>query len=186
YRDPVAERRRTIREKLIRVFGTHIYRDLPSRVAVITQTPVMKDHLCGRYGIDPARVAVIPNTFSLERMGESDVPSPSNKDGRTRGFVFLCLFHYYAHKNIDIILDAVKKLSKYTSRPAKCVITIASNQHPGARRLLEELESSEYGSMIQNIGPVPSQTLHEVYRRADALVFPTLLESYSRTYLEAM
>ncbi len=186
YRDPVAERRRTIREKLIRVFGTHIYRDLPSRVAVITQTSVMKDRLCGRYGIDPARVAVIPNTFSVERMGESEAPPPSNRNERTRGFIFLCLCRYYAHKNIDIILDAVKKLSKYTCRRAQCFITITPHQHPGARRLLEELESSEYGSMIQNIGPIPNQRLPEVYRSANALIFPTLLESYSRTYLEAM
>ena len=40
--------------------------------------------------------------------------------------------------------------------------------------------------MIQNIGPIPNQRLPEVYRSANALIFPTLLESYSRTYLEAM
>ena len=39
---------------------------------------------------------------------------------------------------------------------------------------------------IENIGPVPSQMLSQVYRRADALIFPTLLESFSRTYSEAM
>jgi glycosyltransferase involved in cell wall biosynthesis len=37
-----------------------------------------------------------------------------------------------------------------------------------------------------NIGPVPPASLPEAYRSADALLLPTLLESFTRTYAEAM
>jgi ubiquinone/menaquinone biosynthesis C-methylase UbiE len=146
----------------------------------------MKDHLCGRYGVDPGRVAIIPNTFSLAKPGGNGDRAPSDGSEGARPFTFLYLTYYYAHKNIDILVDAARKLPKYTDKSAKCVITIVPEQHPGARRLLEQLDRGEAAGRIENIGPVPSEMLPGVYRRADALIFPTLLESFSRTYLEAM
>ncbi|MGO8818047.1 MAG: methyltransferase domain-containing protein [Terriglobia bacterium] len=183
YDDPVAESRRTPREHLITAYGRHAYRHLPGDIAVITQTPVMKDHLCRRYGIAPGRVAIIPNTLSLPKVAGSPECGPS---GENEPFTFLCLAHCYAHKNIDILLDAAQRLPNYTGKPAKCVITVAPGQHPRARRLLERLGKDGLTGKIENIGPVPSQMLSQVYRRADALIFPTLLESFSRTYSEAM
>jgi glycosyltransferase involved in cell wall biosynthesis len=48
------------------------------------------------------------------------------------------------------------------------------------------LSQSELAGKIENIGPVASEMLPQVYQSADALIFPTLLESFSRTYLEAL
>ena len=186
YRDNVAEARRTHREKLITAYARHAYRHLPSDITIITQTPVMKDHLCGGYDIDPGRVAIIPNTFSLAKAGGNSDRTPSNGNGGARPFTFLCLTHYYAHKNIDSLIDAARKLPNYTDKSAKCAITIAPEQHAGARRLLERLDAGEAAGKIENIGSVPSEMLPQVYRNSDALIFPTLLESFSRTYLEAM
>jgi len=60
YRDPAAESRRRLREEMVTAYGRHTYRNLHNGVTIITQTPIMKDHLCGRYGIDPDRVAIYP------------------------------------------------------------------------------------------------------------------------------
>jgi glycosyltransferase involved in cell wall biosynthesis len=186
YRDLVAEARRTLREKLITAYARQVYRQLPPDITVITQTQVMKDRLCGRYSIDPGRVAIIPNTFSLPEPGGSRDRLPGNGNEKARPFTFLYLAHYYAHKNIEILVDAALKLSKYTDKPAKCIITIAPEQHPGARRLLERLARGEAAGRIENVGPVSSTMLPDLYRSAEALIFPTLLESFSRTYPEAM
>ena len=186
YGDPVAESHRTLREHLITAYGRHAYRHLRRDVTIITQTPVMKDHLCKRYGIGPRRVAIIPNTLSLERLGGNHDGDASGGNGSARPFTFLCLAHCYAHKNIDILLDAVRRLRNYTGKPAKCLITVAPDQHPVARRLLELLGQDGLAGKIENIGPVPSDMLPQVYHRADALIFPTLLESFTRTYLEAL
>ncbi len=145
YDDPVADSRQTLREHLITAYGRHAYRHLGREVTIITQTQVMKDHLCGRYGIDPERVAIIPNTLSLAKLEGNCDRAPSNGNEGARPFTFLCLAHYYAHKNIDILVDATARLSKFTDKSAKCVITVAPRQHPGARRLLERLESRRAG-----------------------------------------
>jgi len=186
YRDPVAESRLTTREKLIIAYGRHAYRNLPSDITLITQTQVMKDHLCGPYGIDRGRVAIIPNAFCFRDSEDNGNLSRPKRDEGATAFTFLCLAHYYAHKNIDIILEAAERLPKYTEKLANCIITIAPHQHPGARKLLAKLQSTKHNGPVKNIGPVPNHMLAEVYRNADALIFPTLLESYSRTYLEAM
>jgi glycosyltransferase involved in cell wall biosynthesis/ubiquinone/menaquinone biosynthesis C-methylase UbiE len=186
YRDLVAEARRTLREKLITAHARQAYHHLPRDITVITQTQVMKDHLCARYSIASGRVAIVPNTFSLAKTGGDGDRVSSDWNDKAKPFTFLCLAHYYAHKNIEILLDAVLKLSKYTDKSAKCIITIAPEQHPGARRLLERLARGEGAGRIENVGPVSSSMLPELYRSVDALIFPTLLESFSRTYLEAM
>jgi glycosyltransferase involved in cell wall biosynthesis/SAM-dependent methyltransferase len=186
YDDPVANSRRTLREHLITAYGRHAYRHLRRDVIIITQTAVMKRHLCARYSIPPSQVVMIPNALSLDKLGTGDGHSSVIGSSDSRPFRFLCLAHCYAHKNIDILLDAAERLPKYTSRAAKCIITVAPGQHPGARRLLKRLRERRLEGKIENIGPVPSRTLPSVYQSADALIFPTLLESFSRTYLEAL
>ena len=131
------------------------------------------------------KVTVIPNGLSHSRLGASPARRAGRPNEDANPFTFLCLAHCYPHKNIAILADAVRVLPKYTRRAAKCVITVAPEQHPGARRLLERLGQGELEGKIENIGPVASAKLAQVYARADALVFPTLLESFSRTYLEA-
>ncbi len=184
--DPVAESRLTLREHLIIAYGRRAYRHLPSDITIIPQTQVMKDHLCGRYGINPRRLAIIPNAISFAKLGESPDRAPAGANEGARPFTFLCLAHGYAHKNIDILADAIRRLPKYTNKPAKCVITVAREHHPRARRLLERLDQGELAGKIENIGPVPSAMLPRVYGSADALILPTLLESFARTYLEAL
>jgi len=40
--------------------------------------------------------------------------------------------------------------------------------------------------MIENIGPIHQESLGAYFRNMDALIMPTLLESFSGSYLEAM
>ncbi len=185
YGDAEAASRCTAREKLINAYGRHSYRHLPKDVTVIAQTQVMKEHLCEMYGVDPKRVVVIPNTFSFDEWRkDGNLPSPARREG-SKPFTFLCLARYYTHKNIEVLPDALEKLPRYTNKQAIVILTIAPQHHPGARRLLAKLESWDHHGLVTNLGPVPSQKLPDVYRSADAMILPTFLESFSRTYLEA-
>jgi glycosyltransferase involved in cell wall biosynthesis len=183
--DRVAERRHTLRERLVISYGRRRYRTLPRRTHILVQTPVMRDHLCRRFGIDPCRVAVIPNAipFPLEPDAPSRRQTPLDP---AKPFTFLCLARYYAHKNIKILLDAIQHLPLLTRDRARCLLTIAPEQHPRAARLLRQLATRHLGTSITNLGPVPAEQLPALFRGADALILPTLLESHSRTYLEAM
>jgi glycosyltransferase involved in cell wall biosynthesis len=184
-RNLVAERRLTFREKLVIAYGRRRYHKLPDRTHVVVQTTLMRNKLCPRFGIDPRHVAVIPNGMGLS---PSDVAGPRRQElaDSAGPFTFLCLARYYAHKNLEILLEAMEKLPLYTRHPARCLLTIAPGQHPQAARLLRQVAARGLQDRIINLGPLPRERLAETFRVADALIFPTLLESHSRTYFEAM
>ncbi len=182
YREPVAEARLTLRERLTVAYGRNAYRRLSPWVRVVAQTEVIRQRLLSRYNLDPRRVSVIPNRCLLPEDSEGNPPPRTPM----RPFTFLCLGRYYAHKNLEILPEAVKRLPAYTSRPAQCITTISGDQHPGAGKLLRRMARENLEQVLVNTPPVPSARLEEVYRSADALILPTLLESFTRTYLEAM
>jgi glycosyltransferase involved in cell wall biosynthesis len=181
YREPVVERHLTIRERLTVAYGRRAYRRLSPRVRLVAQTEVMKERLLASYGFDPRRVEVIPNSCSLPTCS-----APRQAPDPHRPFVFLCLGWYYVHKNLEILPEALRRIRSTTSRPVECRVTISPDQHPRARRFLRELERENMADCIVNLGPVRRNELARVYGSADALLLPTLLESFSRTYLEAM
>ncbi|MGH9469981.1 MAG: heparinase II/III domain-containing protein [Terriglobia bacterium] len=183
-REKIAEQRRTSREKLILAYGRRASRRLPHDVCVVVQTPVMRERLLSGSGLPPERVAVIPCPSGILANSRPELCRESAR--RDRPFTFLCLARYYAHKNLEILPEALKCLAALTRAPVRCLISISPGQHPGARRLLARIEREALSTPLRNIGSVPSSSLAEVYGAADAVILPTLLESYSATYSEAM
>jgi glycosyltransferase involved in cell wall biosynthesis len=118
---------------------------------------------------------------ALGRAEKSDTGS-----GVSRTFSFLCMSRYYVHKNIEILPAAMTRLPLYTRKTAQCLITISPNQHPRAAALLKTLASGGTANRLINIGPVSPDRIGDVYRSADAYILPTLLETYSLTYDEAL
>jgi glycosyltransferase involved in cell wall biosynthesis len=185
YEEPAAERRLTARERLIVGYGRRFCRTTLPKVHVIAQTETMRRRLM-EYQPDPERVSVIPNAaFFLPDGPEGAAGRTSERDER-EPFTFVYVTRYYAHKNLEIFLEALPALARMAARRFRLWITIAADQHPGARKFLEKLGKSPARELVVNLGPVPSAKLTEIYGAADALVMPTLLESYSRTYMEAM
>ncbi len=184
YREPAAESRSTIRERLIAAYGRRSLRRLSPQVRVLVQTDVMGQRLRALYGLDPLQTSILPNSCFFPRETQMAVrPSTRAPD---RPFTFLCLTRYAAHKNLEILAEAVKKVRAYTPAAFRCVITISAQQHPGARKLLRRIGRENLTDLLINLGPVRRDGLAELYRSADALIFPTLLESFTRTYHEAM
>ncbi len=66
------------------------------------------------------------------------------------------------------------------------VITIDAHQHKKDRRLLDRIKKYGLEDRIINVGSLTQEQLADYYNSCDCLVMPTLLESFSGTYLEAM
>ena len=182
--EPVAFHRATWRERMIIRYGWHWFKHLPKSIQLVVETEVMRRRLVNAFRLDPQQVKVIPNTLNPPTQWERPLPDrPSTQD---RPFTFLCLARYYPHKNHEVLVEAMKRLQGLTDRPARCIITIRAQDHPGARRLLKAIRSANLESSFVNAGPVPNRQVGELYRQADAFILPTLLESFGRAYLEAM
>lgn len=91
---------------------------------------------------------------------------------------------YYPHKNLEILLDlaGLIKNSKLHYR----IVTTVSPATDAARRFIESINERELQEVIINIGQVPLSQMRSLYEQCDALLMPTLLETFGLVYLEAM
>lgn len=147
---------------------------------LIAQTPTMKERLERIYKFQ--NIIVVPNAVSLENMSggvykDFNLPKEDIK--------LLHLTHYYPHKNLEIFIPLAKNI-KEKNLNYKIIITIDKSQHIGAEKLLEKIEAEKLNDIIINIGAVEMKHVPSLYKQCDGLLMPTLLESFSGTYVEAM
>ena len=148
-------------------------------VVTIAQTPVAKEALERLYRLP--NVAIVPNAVSLDNLdttGEKRFALPAGRK-------LLYLTYYYPHKNLEILIDVAVRIREL-GRDYRIILTIAANQHKNAARLLQEIRDRDLVEIIVNVGPVAMADVPSLYRSCDGLLMPTLLESFSGTYVEAM
>lgn len=175
---------------LVRVQQRMFAASLPRAAAVIAQTPVAARRLSATFGLPAARVAVVPNAVSLDHL--QPVAGPSATAARMVAAApagtlrVLTLSRYYPHKNLEQVLAVAEWLRARGEHGITLFLTIGADQHPGAARLLAEIARRGLGEQVVNLGPVPLATLPSIYAATDVVFLPTLLESFSGSYLEAM
>lgn len=157
-----------------------IIRKLRYCKAIIVQTDTVRKNLLKHYGIE-CPIEIVSN-------GVVDVGQDIGH-GRKDRFTgakryFLCFTRYYAHKNIETLL-LVAELLKRKKLPYKLILTIEPEQDRRAKKIIDDIERLGLHSYIENIGTVKMNEIPSLFGSVDALLFPTLVESFSATYLEA-
>jgi len=148
---------------------------------VLVQTETAGKRLQKHFGIK--KFIITPNAISLQRLSNNLIPQ--NFSVNPNFIYLLCLSHYYPHKNIEIFLALGKKIKKL-KLPYKIIITLDAKQHPAAKILLRKIVNEGLNDIILNAGPLKMSDVPLWYNATQALILPTLLESFSGTYVEAM
>ena len=94
-----------------------------------------------------------------------------------RKFRFVYIAAYYPHKNIEIIPGVLAQLEALKVE-AEFVITISQEEYDRHTQL--------HHPAIINIGPVHPKYCPALYQSADAVFMPSMLETFSAVYPEAM
>ena len=146
---------------------------------MIAQSPAIKLRLEKYFGISD--IEVIPNSVSIDNLKRENTC-----DFRLgNGLNLLCLTYYYPHKNIEVLIPLAREIASRREN-FRIITTIAPEQHPMAKRFLHKIEKLGLQGVIKNIGPVSMRDVPSLYAQTDGLLLPTLLESFSGTYVEAM
>jgi glycosyltransferase involved in cell wall biosynthesis len=183
YRLPRRQVGRSLRDQTI--YATYYparFRRLWPRLAhIVVQTPVMAARLGARFGVPAERVTVIPPGCLLRRGASVPREHPVTPDAPLRLF---WPARAYPHKNHDVLAPLCAELARAgLARLVRFFPTIDPASGRRAARLLAAL--ARHADMVTNLGPLATPEVERWFDATDALFLPTLLESYSLTYLEA-
>jgi glycosyltransferase involved in cell wall biosynthesis len=147
---------------------------------VIAQIKTIQDRLMSVYGL--RNIELVPNALSVEHISGGqpyDFRFPTDK------IKLLYLSNYSTHKNFEVLVSLARKI-KELGLPYCIIVTIEPTEDKMAKRFINNIKKSEVDSIIINIGRVDIYHTPALYHQCDALLMPTLLESYGNPYAEAM
>lgn len=131
------------------------------------------------YGVPCRRIEVIPNGVNLERFS----PAPDDRIATRRRLgvpadapMLLFVGHEFERKGLAHVIDALAALG----REARLVVVGAGRAAP----FVQQAERLGVSERVLFTGP--RRDLPELYRAADAFVFPTAYEAFSLVCMEAM
>ncbi len=156
-------------------------KSLPSTQLVFCQTQTMARRFSDQYHFS-GEVAIMPNAVSRFAAPSSDVCPPVFETYRGKTVLF-CLSKYYPHKNLESLLELFQRHGDRL-RNVVVLTTIDPATEPRAAAFMAQLP--KFQDQIVNVGRLAQHELSAYYRHSSALLLPTLLESYTATYLEAM
>jgi glycosyltransferase involved in cell wall biosynthesis len=147
------------------------------------QTDTMRQRCSEVLRFPVERIGLCPNAFSPSvSRTQTHAPEMMKFDGR---FVLLCVARYYPHKNLEIVVETFRRYRE-TLADVVCVLTIDASHGAAAAALIRRIAREGLQENVVVVGEVPQERLGEFYVAADAVLLPTLLESFSGTFLEAM
>lgn len=144
---------------------------------LVVELEHVKAGLVRELGIAPERIHVIHNCVSSiyadPQVWQAVTLPPAHSDLRL-GF----LGRNYLHKNTAIFPQIVRHLRDGHGIDARFFVTFTQAEWAAC--------TAEFREVCINVGPLSMAQCPNFYRALDAVVFPSLLESFSATPLEAM
>lgn len=145
------------------------------------QTPVMRSRLCHRFNLSPDRVVILPNAAVASAYPATPYQPP--EDGRPLKLLFLS--KYYPHKNFECLLP-LARIIRQTGLPVQISLTITREESAPAAAILEALEESGVETVVSSIGSITLDQLGAAISAHHGIFLPSLLESFSGSYVEAL
>ncbi len=158
---------------------------LGSTDLVFCQTPVMQRRFAEEMRYPIEKVKLMPNAVSEFAKQTENPPVPAVLAQKNGWFNLFLLAHYMPHKNFEVLIEMFLHFREEL-RDVRCIITIAREQNKKAAILLDNIKKYHLEHQIINVGRLKQEELAGYFCNSDAMFFPTLLESFSGTYLEAM
>ena len=143
---------------------------------VLAQTKNMKRRLKSKFKIN--KIVVTPSPICYNQINSNDFHDFHLPENRIK---FLVPANFASHKNFSIFIS-LAKLVTTNNIPYIFVLTLDPNS---ARNFFDEITFKKFDCFF-NVGKQPIEFMPALYKQCDAILLPTLLESYGMPYIEAM
>lgn len=152
-------------------------------------TDVLAERLSRLHTIPRSRIHVVPNAVAGEvSRAAGETPVLDAKLARFVDKFKLCyVAPFYPHKNHRVLIETLEHLSQDCGIDDVVVfVTIREEASGPSRQFLRDVRKSGLEHTMINLGYLSLDEVSRVYEASDALIMPSLLESFSNTYVEAM
>lgn len=147
------------------------------------ETVVAQRGLMRLLNIESSRIRVIPNTYSEVFNNKRNGSVRKKDDGIVNVF---CMAAPYPHKNLTIIPQVAKLLRRDSIEKRYKFILTLPEEGDEVRKFWAEAKKNNIMDMIENAGRLKLHECPDWYAKSDIVFLPTLLETFSATYPEAM
>jgi glycosyltransferase involved in cell wall biosynthesis len=161
---------------------------------VVTVSEASLRDVASAYRLDPASMLVIPEgvdraIFHPRRDAAAEAEERARHGVPASARVLLAVGGLAPHKNLDRLLRAFARMRRARADDVRLVLVGGGGGdvfHDDRARLGAIVAEERLGDAAIFAGHVPDERLASLYRLADALVFPSLLEGFGLPALEAM
>ncbi|MDH1868548.1 glycosyltransferase [Pseudomonas chengduensis] len=144
---------------------------------LVVELEHVKDSLVKYKGIDAGKVSVVYNTVSSLYFNQEkwrDVLVHKKKGHISLGIVT----RDYPHKNLSVLPSVAKCLKDKYSLDVHFYVTLNDGEWAG--------KDSDFKQCVSTVGALTPDQCPSFYKQMDGVIFPSLLECFSATPLEAM
>ncbi|MCM4167384.1 hypothetical protein KCTC52924_02966 [Arenibacter antarcticus] len=143
---------------------------------LIVETDTAKKNIISHLKIKEDKIFVVGNTFHQVFESHDNIEWNAIIE-KSKCYKLLVLSSFYPHKNLLILNKVVEILREKSHNKFKFFLTIPDDKFN---------EAFPENDMIENLGPQNIQDCPGLYKSVDALFLPTLLETFTANYPEAM
>ena len=142
------------------------------------QTEVMKERLIKRFEAEDGKIYLVPNAADSH-----SEPAPARLPDGSLKLIFLS--HYYPHKNFESLLPLARMIAE-KRLPVSITLTLNRSKNPAVKELLNDIKKEGLENILPNGGHIPLAQIGAAMAAHDGLFLPTLLETFSGAYAEAL
>ena len=141
---------------------------------LVVEATHVADALAERWGVDPSAINVVPNVVNAAVLakGQKDLLLPP-----VRGIRLAYPTRPYRHKNLGILGQVGNAYLRRYGQRLEFLLTLSASE-------MQALDPQTRDFSL-TVGPLRVGDLPRLYAGADGVVFPSLIESFSVTPLEA-
>lgn len=144
---------------------------------IVVELEHVKESLLNVLKVNSDKVSVVYNTLSGLYLNK-DSWYNLNFDVDTDYYSIGLISRAYPHKNIKILPEVSKVLRDFYNLKVKFYLTLTEDEWSSYK--------NDFGEFGVSVGPLTVYQCPSFYNKMDAIIFPSLLECFSATPLEAL
>lgn len=160
-------------------------RSLARADSVYTQTTTIRQRLHDKYRFPLEKIHLFPPAYARKEEKKIAMAAPEGMAESTSDLKLLYISAPWGHKNHQVLIDTFKR-HRNRLGGVRCFITVDPRMTVLGRSILEEIDAEGLNEQIITLGHLSPTEVQASYRAADALIFPSILETAGLPLVEAM